>query len=364
VHLRRSAALELVNSANLSVYGVRDYAPKAWGAEAYGPGGHLWKDCYFGPRPGTSQWQGGEGFLFSGTGRGSTLDHLTMLHIGDDMANFHGYWGEAVSVAGSQVTFTNHAGNVNVLPPDAAVSNTVVFYDRTNGALLGHGIVTALAANTVTLDVSATSFANSIARWPEHECANWVIQNCNLHDNYQRVLMQSGPGLIQNNTFARNGSCLELNFDFAYIEGGIPNNIVIANNTFTNVAPMPGGATINYHENTYGTLANRLISNLTITGNTIDNPGDAGIQLFRVNGGNIVSNNIVNPVRYTALAQSGTPPVQQAIYLGNCANFSVLNNRVSDLGHFTTAGALTGSHILGLDASCQSITNLDGYLFQ
>ncbi len=359
-----AAAVELKNSANVTLYGVNIYAAKALGAEWYGPGAHLWKDCYFGPRPGTSQWQGGEGFLFSGTGHGPTLDHVTILHTTDDMANFHGYWSEVVAVAGNLVTFTNHDGNANLMPPDAAVGDTVMFYNRNNGTPLGQGRVTTLASASVTLNVTASGFANAIARWPQHECANWLIQNCYWHDNYQRIMMQSGPGQIQNCTFARNGSCLEFNFDFSYIEGGIPNNIVVANNTFTDVAPIPGMGTLDYHQHTYGTLTARLISNLTITGNTITRPGEAAIDLLGVGGLTIARNNLVDPIRATALARPGQSHLRQAIYLSNCANGLVQTNNVSDLGHFTVPSPLTGSSILGTDAQCQNITNLDGTLLQ
>jgi parallel beta-helix repeat protein len=357
-----SAGVQLVNSADLTMYGINVYVAKALGAEWYGAGNHLWKDCYFGPRPGTSQWQGGDGFMFCGTGRGPKLDHVTMLHTTDDMANFHGYWTEAIAAVGNQLTFTNHDGNSNLLPPGATIGNTVLFYDRNSGNQLGQGNVVALTSNTATLNVSATNLVSGIARWPDHECAGWVIQNCYWHDNYQRVLMQSGPGLIQNCTFARNGSCLELNSVFPYIEGGIPNGIVIANNAFTDVAPLPGQAPIGYHEDTYGGLTARLISNLTIAGNTITSPGEAGVELLGVNGGTIAGNTIVNPIRETALFRSGQTHLQQAIFLRNCANISVLTNAVSDLGHFTAPSPLTSSHILGIDASCQGITNLDGIL--
>ena len=359
-----SAGVELKNSANVSLYGVSVYAAKAAGAEWYGPGGHLWKDCYFGPRPGTSQWQGGEGYLFSGTGRGPTLDHVTILHSTDDMANFHGYWGEVLAVSGNQVTFTNHDGNANRMPPDAAVGDTIVLYNRNSGVALGQGTVTALGSGAATLDVATAGFTNAIARWPQHECANWVIQNCYWHDNYQRVMMQSGPGLIQNCVFVRNGSCLEFNYDFAYIEGGIPNNIVIVNNLITNVAPIPAFATFFYHQHTYGTQTARLITNLTISGNVIAQPGEAGINLFAVDALTIAGNTIVDPIRATALAQPGQSHLQQAIYLSNCVDGFVLTNKVSDPGRFTSASSLTGSRILGLDAQCQNLTNVDGIMSQ
>lgn len=75
------------------------------GAEWGGEGGHLWKNCTFGPRPGTSQWQGAEGFMFCATRYGTTLDGIVMRHTGDDVANFHGYWGHVESCTGSRLTF-------------------------------------------------------------------------------------------------------------------------------------------------------------------------------------------------------------------------------------------------------------------
>ena len=354
-----SSALELTKSANLSIYGVKVYAPKAWGTELYGYGDHLWKDCYFGPRPGTSQWQGGEGFLFSGTRHGPTLGNVTMLHTADDMANFHGYWSEATSAVGNQLTLTFHDGNFYAYPPDAVVGDTVLFYNRYSSFPLGQAKVTALtSATTLTLDVPAAPFAYAIARWPEHECAGWVIQNCNWHDNYQRVLMQSGPGIIRNSTFARNGHGMMVAFDFNFIEGGIPSNITITNNTFTDVAPIPGLATLTFHQ-TDGWYAG-LITNLVIIGNTITRPGEAGMEMVGVNGGIIAGNSIVDPIRATKIVQGSADP-QQAIFLNNCANMSVLTNNVSDLGHFTSPSSATGSRILGTSGS-QNITNLDGIL--
>jgi len=62
-----TSSLELVRCGKLTMEGIRVYAAKAWGAEYGGYGAHVWRNCYFGPRPGTSQWQGGEGFMFNAT---------------------------------------------------------------------------------------------------------------------------------------------------------------------------------------------------------------------------------------------------------------------------------------------------------
>ena len=251
------------------------------------------------------------------------------------------------------------------MPPDAAAGDTVRFYNTNSGAFLGQGKVLNLTSITATLDVPASLFLGAIAEWPDHECGGWIIQNCHWHDNYGRVKMKSGPGLIQGCTFERIGGGLMFNFSLrGIIEGGIPSGIVIANNSFTDVSPMPHLAAINCYEAAAGTMAARLITKLRITGNAITNAGEAGINLLAVDGCTIADNNIVNPIRYTALAEPGQSSLQQAIFLSDCANICVLTNNVSDSDRFTVPCPLTSSHVLGIDSQCQNITNRDGILLQ
>ena len=117
--------------------GIRVYAAKAWGAERDGYGAHIWRNCYFGPRPGTNQWQGGEGFMFNATRNGTTLDKVTILHTTDDTANFHGYWSPVESVAGNRVTFGRNDETRRALPRDLEPGDAVILYDRNTGADLG-----------------------------------------------------------------------------------------------------------------------------------------------------------------------------------------------------------------------------------
>ena len=43
--------------------------------------------------------------MFNATRHGTTLDGVVMRHTGDDIANFHGYWGHIESLVGNRVTF-------------------------------------------------------------------------------------------------------------------------------------------------------------------------------------------------------------------------------------------------------------------
>jgi len=296
-----TSSLELVRSGKLTMDGVRVYAAKAWGAERDGYGAHVWRNCYFGPRPGTSQWQGGEGFMFNATRHGTTLDHVTIRHTTDDTANFHGYWSPVAAIAGgNRVTFGKNEETRRALPHGLEVGDAVVFLARDSGAELGRAKVTAMDGDTVTLDQPADKFANALAEWPDHECAGWLIQNCDWHDNYQRLLIQSGPGTVRNCRFTRFGSSIELNSVMPYVEGGVPHDILIANNVFTDVNPQPDGAAITVYAHTFLRDQAPTFRNITITGNTFTHPNDPVIALSGVDSGLIANNHFSgsrNPVQ-------------------------------------------------------------------
>lgn len=282
-----TSAIELVRSARLTMDGVRVYAAKAWGAERGGYGAHLWKNCYFGPRPGTSQWQGGEGFMFNATRHGTTLDNVTIRHTTDDTANFHGYWSPVASIADNRVTFGKNSEIRRAMPRDLNVGDGVIFFDRNTGAELGRAKVTAIAGDTVTLDKPAEPFANALAEWPDHECAGWLIQNCDWRDNYQRLLIQSGPGTVRNCRFTRWGSAIELNSVFPYVEGGVPRDIRIEHNIFTDVG-------IAEHTATFQRGQSPTFRNITIIGNTFNWPAGRAIKLNHV-ADSVVTNNHFAP---------------------------------------------------------------------
>ncbi len=53
----------------------------------------------------------------------------------------------------------------------------------------------------LTIDQDAMPFAEAQAEWLDHECAGWLVQNCHWEDNFQRLLIMSGPGTVRNCTF-------------------------------------------------------------------------------------------------------------------------------------------------------------------
>ena len=310
-----TSSLELVRSAKLTMDGIRVYAAKAWGAEYGGYGAHVWKNCYFGPRPGTSQWQGGEGFMFNATRHGTTLDGVVIRHTTDDIANFHGYWGHVESLAGNRVTFVRSGEFDRTVLRDVEAGDRLLFRDRNTGQPIGEARAVARRAGCDRGPAGA-DFTNAIVEWPDHACAGWRVLRCDFQDNYQRLLIQSGPGTVSDCLFARQGHGIEINSDFPYVEGGVARDITITDNTFVDVNPQPGGAAISMHTHTYDGGAPPF-SNIVITGNTFIRPGSAAIRLDSFHGGVIAGNRF---------EQTARPPIE----LKRCSGIREENNRSSE----------------------------------
>ena len=355
-----SIGIALVNCSRITVDGLKDYITKGGPSETGGYGAHIWKDCYFGPRPGTNEWQGGDGFMCNALQHGSTFDNVTILHSTDDPINIHGYWGSIQATAGNAVTF----GSIQDAPPsfeaDTARNDTILFYDRDTAEPRGSAVAQAMDGRTVTLDRDAAPFANCIAEWPGRECAGWVIENCDWHDDYQRVLIQSGPGTIRNCKFTRLGSRIQLESVFGTRnEGGIPHDITITGCTFTDVSPMPHGQVIGMYLLADRTPTVDPIRNLRISNNRFVRPGEIAISLQNSSDDVVSNNTIVDPIAYTARATSPAAHRKQPILLNHCIGVRLNGNDVSDPGNYTEPDAVSGSSLLGIEDGCENIV-LDG----
>lgn len=312
------AAITLENSAHLTMHGVNVFVDKGGPVEIGGEGAHLWKDCYFGPQPGTCQWKGADGFLSRSLRHGSTFDHVTIRHTADDLANFHGIWGKVQAVSGTTLTFERNAALRPTLD-NARPGDRLRFLHRKNGAWLGEAKLVARQEFTVTLDRDAAPFAAGQASWPEHECAGWTVQHCRWEDSFQRLLIMSGPGTVRDCTFARWGGGIELNTGMGLV-GGVPSDITITGNTFVDVNPRPGGVTIGARaHNALGRDGTPPIERLVIAGNTFVRSGGPAIALTGVQGARLVGNRFDSPLRAAALDRAGETDRRQAVVLSVCS---------------------------------------------
>jgi hypothetical protein len=349
-----TGAIVLEDSANITLHGVSVYVAKGGPSESGGDGAHLWKDCYFGPRPGTSQWKGADGFLCRSTRHGATLDNVTIRHTADDLQNFHGIWGKVKSVDGKQVTLET---NPSLRPTlrNARPGDRLRFIHRKTGAFLGQATLVSAQGFVLTLDQEAAPFAEAQASWPEHECAGWVVQNCRWEDNFQRLLIMSGPGLVRGCTFTRMGSNISLNTGMGLV-GGVPSDITIADNVFIDVSPRPHHSAIDARaHNAQGQDGVPPIERLVITGNTFVRSGGPALSLIGITESRIEYNRIESPVRGTAIARPGETADRQAIMLRHSHSVRLTDNTLGDPHGVTLPDARSRSPLLGLDGT-QDIT--------
>jgi hypothetical protein len=321
-----TAAITVRDCEAMRLIGLRNHITKGMARELGGKGGHLWKDCYFGPRPGTCQWQGADGILTGCMERGSVFDGLTLLHTTDDLLDIHGFWGYIEGTAGRTIVIQRD----HQMP--AEPGDRLAFFDRRTGAPAGAAVVEGVTNQTLTLDRDASAFTNAIAENPGRQNNGWVIRNSTFTDCYQRLLVQGGNGgTLQNCTFTRIGSSIQLSSNFfTKNEGGICRGISVLGNTFTEVAIHPEGVAIDAGFQSLNHDARTpVLSGLTIRGNTFLRPGRHAISFGLVSGGEI-SGNII---RESGLPRrlAGLPPPregEQPVQLHRCAGITVSGNRL------------------------------------
>lgn len=307
-------AVSLVDSDHLTMEGLRIHIAKGGGSETGGDGAHRWRDCTFGPRPGTSQWQGGDGFMFNATRHGTTLERVTVIHATDDVANFHGYWGRVTKVDGHTVTLEREP----MLRPtlaNARPGDRLRFLDPDTGRWLGEAAYAAHQEFVVTMDRAIETPAGSLVEWPNHACAGWTIRDCRFEDSLQRLLILSGPGAVRDSMFTRLGSGVELNTAMPRV-GGVPSGIKIERNVFTEVNPRPGGAAISARGHNLRRDGAPAIAGLAIVSNVIVRPGGPAIALrgvvdSRVEDNRFAASALVDQVRCTNVLVRRNVPVEQ-----------------------------------------------------
>jgi hypothetical protein len=288
-------AITIEDSANITIHRVHIYMPKGGVTESGGDGAHLWKDCYLGPRPGTHQWKGADGYLCRSTRHGSIVDHVTLRHTADDLHNYHGIWGRVKAVSGNTVTFETDGALLPTLA-NARPDDRLRFIDRKTGAALGEARITALEGHVVALDQEAARFAGGQAEWLDHRCAGWIVQRCTWEDCFQRLLVMSGPGTVRGCVFVRWGAGLDLNTGMGLV-GGVPSDITIADNTFVDVNTRPNGSAIKAHaHNAKGDDGVPPIERLVIVGNTFTGCRGPAISLRGVHGACIENNRFESPL--------------------------------------------------------------------
>lgn len=320
-------AITLEDSANLTIHGVSVYAAKGGANESGGDGAHLWKDCYFGPRPGSSQWKGADGFLCRSTRYGTTMDNVTIRHAADDVQNLHGVWGKVRAVEETRLTLEANAALRPTLT-NARPGDRLRFIHGRSGAVVGEARLTAVDAFVVTIDRNASAFADTQIEWLDHECAGWTVQRCRWEDNFQRLLIMSGPGVVRGCTFTRMGSGVVLNTGMGLV-GGIPSDITIVDSTFIDVHPRPHGASIYARaHNALGHDGVPPIERLVVTNNIFVRSGGPAVELIGIRDGRVERNRFESFAHATAFTHPTGHDGPEPIVLRSSSGMEVDGNTI------------------------------------
>ena len=253
-------AIALDNCEQMTVRNFNCYMTKGGFWENGGYGGHLWQNCVFGTRPGTNRLLGGEGNMSQGLRHGSTYDNVSYGLTSDDAINIHGFWSRIVSAKEAAGEDSGYSCRVNYAPVGIREGDKAELYTE-GGKLVGTLTVRStpspkynyngfLESNIVFNEKPPEGFDALLVRWPASECDGFVIKNCRFANDYQRVLINSGSGILENNLFIDHGSNLALTSNNAAYEGGIMQDIIIRNNVFFNACNHPGGTVVDMSQTT------------------------------------------------------------------------------------------------------------------
>ncbi len=299
-----SESIWLSECREITIRDCRVYAAKACISETGGYGDHKWIDCRFMARPGSNNLLGGEGTMNNACQHGSTFDGVVIHRSTDDAFNNHGYWHHAAALAGQSITFKND------LPKQLLAGQWAEVYDRKKHSFIAIFTVETVDGKTVTFREPIDDRLNeATVIFPAHQNAGWTIRNCAFVDCYQRIVLQCGPGLFENNRVVRCGAALIVsNGPVGHIEGGSPDDVTIRSNVFLDSSISPQNSTVSISG--WG----RPLKNIHLENNLICNSGREAITVRNVNGLRICDNILLNPFLGTSIGPESKsvnhPPIR------------------------------------------------------
>ena len=336
-------AVCLDDSKQITIDGLHCYISKGGLWENGGYGNHKWINCDLRPRAGTNQILGTDGFMSQGIRVGSTYDNLTFGITSDDVINIHGFWSKITNATGNTITMDYASVGIKEGDP-------VEFYSAA-----GKLVTTLTVAETPASNYNYNGFLTSSVKlsanppsgyeymkicFPNSQCNNWKISNCKFLGTYQRILVQSGSGTIENNVIYNMGSILSFDSNIESYEGGFLGNITVKNNLIMNSGIHPGAAVMKLWF-VKGWAASISSGAFTITGNVCIGSGSYLIDAANITSVDVNNNVIVDPLRYTAIAKPSLLGQNVCVNAINVKSLSITNNSLFEQTEYTTGNKFT-----------------------
>ena len=280
-----AAAFHIHQSQRITLINCRSYAAKSFVSENGGYGAHRYINCRFISRPGTNNLLGGEGVtMTNGLRHGSLMDGVISGRTTDDPYNNHSHWKFVQSISHNNITFRGPL-------PDLRRGDRVDLYHRTKPGLVASLAIAGIKGRTLEFaHPTGLKETDLAAFFPAFSNRGWVIRNCYFVNCYQRILVQCGHGLFENNFIHRMGDSLVLQTCFpGGIEGGNPSDITIRNNVFydSGISPVVSPIVLSGYM--------RPLRNVRIEGNVIFRSGHEAIRVDGAENLVIRNNLLVDP---------------------------------------------------------------------
>ena len=272
-----------------------------------------------------------DGLHFGNTKKGPIIDNCVITHLGDDCINVQGFYFHVLAISGKKITVTPKWDT------PLTVGETIEGYKDPDYTSLGTAKITAFAKRNdssmkekikqmylygdptlgddtlvydITLDKALAFKVGDHITSLDRIGDGTVVKNSTFGYNRARGIVVKAPNaVIENNKITGNNMpAIVAAAELLWCESGFPVNMVIRNNTITNVGiaadmlhtdkiDMLGSiiVTISPPNNITGFAYNSPIKNVTIEGNVINGTGIWGIFALYCDGLKIRNNTINRP---------------------------------------------------------------------
>ena len=286
-----------------------------------GHGGHVYKDCVLTRRPGTNMIVAGGGHMGGRSRVGSVYDGCYFGFSNDDAWSLTSYTNaSAKAISGNTVTI----GTIwkGVLPGDK-----FEFYRTSTKDFVGSYIVESIVPNsthpswypaasvtfTTTPSPAILTTVNDpvVALIPAVNCSNWAVRNCTFDSSFQRIMIQGGPGIFENNLVRGMGHGMAIASVFAGPApaaggGGISDDVVIRNNVFLESSLSSERSVVDVTVGPFTETTGLRVANLRVVDNAFVGCGGAFLDATGTRNAIVANNIVVDPIRRSHISKIST----------------------------------------------------------
>lgn len=312
-------------------------------------------------KPGTNRLLSGyrDGFHCKDNKVGPIIENCYIEGICDDAINLHStYFFVTAAASATQFTIDN--------TDNFDIGDTLQYYNMNTGVALGKtqiatisglSITTTSAVNGVVAGTPKTNSTTSVINLSKSN-SGFIIRNNNFAGQRRyAMLIRSQNGLIENNIGVKTGGGIILTNEIrSFFEGPVPSDIIIKNNSFTDIRGWP----IWLDSKSYGGTSNGLLKNIVLENNTFgpSRDGKPAAIFTDVENLELSGNDFINDIAYGAIAFENCREV--SFLCDNTYNGTDITNLTNDIA----LGANISSFDISFNCTSLNVSSIEIDLFE